>query len=296
MDAHVRDLRYFVAVAEELSFTRAAQNRLFISQPALSKQIRQLEISMRTKLFERDKRSVTLTGAGSALLPHAKRIIEQWNDAQRAVTDAAQRNTLAVGFQTQIGRGVIPSVVSALSETLPDWTLSFCQVSWHDPAAGLTTDCVDVAIAWLPVPDNGEFSWQVISTEDRWVALNPGHRLAGQRVIAFDDLADEPFIALPAVAGVQRHFWLAGDQRRTPARIAGEAATAEETFTAVAAGIGVALVSSGNASMYEREDVTFRPVDGVPPSRLAVVWRTSDDRKVIQVFVEAAVACLCTAS
>jgi DNA-binding transcriptional LysR family regulator len=95
---------------------------------------------------------------------------------------------------------------------------------------------------------------------------------------------------------VQRHFWLAGDQRRTPARIAGEAATAEETFTAVAAGIGVALVSSGNASMYEREDVTFRPVDGVPPSRLAVVWRTSDDRKVIQVFVEAAVACLCTAS
>lgn len=69
MDVHVRDLRYFVAVADELSFTRAAANRLFISEPALSKQIRLLETSLRAVLFDRDRRAVRLTEAGEALLP-----------------------------------------------------------------------------------------------------------------------------------------------------------------------------------------------------------------------------------
>jgi DNA-binding transcriptional LysR family regulator len=289
MDAHVRDLRYFIAVAEELSFTRAAHDRLFISQPALSKQIRQLEITLRTKLFERDKRNVRLTAPGRALLPHAKRIVEQWETAQQAVFAANKRNTLAVGFQTRIGRGLIPSVAATMTESLPDWTLSFCQVSWNDPVAGLGTECVDVAIAWLPVPEGGDFSWKVISTEERWVALSPSHRLADRPVIEFAELAQEAFIALPSAAGAQRNFWLANDFRRSPALVSGEAATAEETFEAVAAGIGVALLSSGNACMYKRDDVVFRPVSGLSPSELAVVWRSSDEREAVRVFVDAAV-------
>ncbi|MET7394924.1 LysR family transcriptional regulator [Dactylosporangium sp. NPDC005572] len=296
MDVHVRDLRYFVAVAEELSFTRAASDRLFVSQPTLSKQIRQLELSFRAALFERDRRTVTLTAAGTALLPHARQIIEQWESAQRAVLHAAaaDNTTLTVGFQTSIGRGLIPAVTATMERLLPGWRLQFRQVTWADPTVGLAGNDVDVAIAWLPVPTGGNLAHKVITTEDRWVALPSSHRLAERPVVHFDDLADEPFIALPVAAGALREFWLGNDHRRTPARIAATAETAEEAFEAVTSGIGVVLLSAGNAEIYQRANLTCRPVTGLPPSELAVVWRTGDDREAVRAFIDA--CCLCTAA
>ena len=291
MDVHVRDLRYFVAVAEELSFTRAATERLFISQPALSKQIRQLEGALRTALFERDRRTVTLTAAGKALLPEAKRIIEQWAGAQRAVAGAARGHTLTVGFQTRIGRGLIPAVLAELAEKLPGWQLKFRQVPWSDPAIGLAGGTVDVAVAWLPVPD--AFEWKVVATEQRWVAVPLGHPLAELAVVPFERLRDEPFIALPVSAGPARDFWLANDERPAPARVVAEADTADETFEAVASGAGVSLLAAGNAEIYQRADVVCRPVRGIRPSELAIVWRTGDTRPAVRVFAEACRRCLC---
>jgi DNA-binding transcriptional LysR family regulator len=287
MDPHLRDLRYFVAVAEELSFTRAAGERLFISQPALSKQIRQLENTLRVRLFERDRRTVSLTPAGAELLPRARRLIVGWEEAEHAVVAAGRDTTLTVGFQTRIGRGLIPAVTAAMAA---DWTLSFRQVSWRDPTAGLARREVDVAIAWLPVPGNG-LTWRVVATEERWVALPAGHHLAAHDVIPFAALADEPFVALPA--GPARDFWLATGERTGPARVSAEAETAEEAFEAVASGAGVALVAAGNAEIYQRDDVVCRPVSGLTPSELAVVWRTDDDRPAIRVFVESCARCLC---
>ncbi|WP_212747162.1 LysR family substrate-binding domain-containing protein [Streptomyces montanus] len=207
-------------------------------------------------------------------------------------TAAAQQKALTVGFQTRIGRGLIPTTTARLQEVLPDWRLHFRQVSWEDPTAGPAGGETDVSIAWLPVPDSG-LSWKVVSEEERWVALPVGHRLARLDVVPFADLAGEPFIALPLSAGPLRDFWPATAERTRPARIAAEAETAEETFEAVASGLGVVLVAAGNASIYEREDVAFRPVTGPSPSRLAVVWRTADERKAVRVFVEACVRCLC---
>ncbi|MFD4530428.1 LysR family transcriptional regulator [Streptomyces sp. NPDC058470] len=294
MDVQVRDLRYFVAVAEELSFTRAASDQLFVSQPTLSKQIRQLELSLRTPLFERDRRPVTLTAAGRALLPHARRMIEQWQGAQQAVIDAvaSQETSLTVGFQTSIGRGLIPAVIATMEKLLPGWRLQFRQVTWADPPVGLAGSDVEVAIAWLPVPTSGDFSHKVITREDRWVALPTSHRLANRPIVSFEDLADEPFIALPPTAGALREFWLGNDHRRTPARIATMVETAEETFEAVTSGVGIVLLSAGNAEIYRRENVTCRPVTGLSPSELAVIWRTGDQREAVRVFVDA--CCLCT--
>ncbi|GAB3444432.1 LysR family transcriptional regulator [Actinophytocola sediminis] len=290
----MRDLRYFIAVAEELNFTRAA-SRLFVSQPTLSKQIRQLEQTLRTTLFDRDRRTVVLTAAGHALLPHAREITGRWDDAQQAVAEAdAQRaTTLVVGFQTRIGRGLIPAVTAKMDTLLPAWRLLFRQVSWRDPAAGLRHGEVDVALAWLPLPPDGGLSWKVVSTEDRWVALPADHRLAQHTTIPFTELADEPFIAYPRSAGAARDFWLANDHRSAPAHVAAEAESTDEAFEAVAAGVGVVLLPAENAEIYQRSDVVYRPVADLTASQLAVVWRTRDQREAVHVFTDSCVRCLC---
>src|SRR3954468_7194929 len=104
MDVHLRELRYFVAVAEQLHFGRAAE-QLFVSQPALSKQIRALELRLRVKLFERDRRTVRLTAAGSALLPGAREVLATWQRAEQqlAALTVAAGATLVVGISTGLG-------------------------------------------------------------------------------------------------------------------------------------------------------------------------------------------------
>src|ERR1700754_3012422 len=110
-DVHLRDLRYFVAVAEELHFTRAAE-ALYVSQPALSRQIRALENELRAPLFERDRRSVRLTDAGAALLPGARAVLEAWAAAESALAAALDRQAaaLVVGMSTGVGRSLLPAV------------------------------------------------------------------------------------------------------------------------------------------------------------------------------------------
>lgn len=293
-DPHLRDLRYFLAVADELSFTRAAA-RLHVSQPALSKQVRVLEARLGAALFARAHRSIELTAAGSSLLPRARRILGEWERTVaeiRAVADDA-RQVVTVGFHTRIGRGLVPAITAALGERLPGWRLRFRQVPWHDPTVGLHDGSVDVAMAWLPVPGTG-ISHKVAATEERWVALPVGHRLAARAAVPFAELADEPFVALPRSAGPMRDFWLAADHRVAPARIGAEAATADEAFEAVASGLGVALLAAGNAIIYRRDDIVCRLVPDLPPCELAVLWRTDDRRTPVRVVVDA--CCRCAAA
>jgi DNA-binding transcriptional LysR family regulator len=290
VDVRVQDLRYFVAVAEELSFTRAAA-RLFVSQPALSKQIRQLETLLRAELFTRGHRQVALTAAGSALLPRARRLIAEWEGAVEEVRSAAtaDQRVLTVGFHTRIGRGLVPAITATMQERLPGWGLQFRQVPWDDPAVGLSGGGVDVAVAWLPVPSG--LSNRTISTEDRWVAIPAGHPLAERPSVRFADIEDESFVALPSSAGPMRGFWLADDHRSSPARIAGEATTADEAFELVAAGSGVVLLSAGNSELYRRSDVVHLPVTDLPPAELAVIWRTGDRRTAVRVVADTCFHC-----
>ncbi|MGH3212804.1 MAG: LysR family transcriptional regulator, partial [Trebonia sp.] len=122
MDAHLRDLRYFVAVAEELNFTRAAE-RLHLSQPALSKQIRGLETTLRAQLFRRDRRQVELTAAGAALHAVARSLLQDWDDGFAVVADAAAQDTrvLRVGTLTSIGRALYPAITDQFAKRQPGW-------------------------------------------------------------------------------------------------------------------------------------------------------------------------------
>ena len=289
MDPHIRDLRYFVAVAEELGFTRAAE-RLFISQPALSKQIRQLEEQLRVRLFERNKRSVTLTPAGKVLLPEVREVIQRWDQAQRAVADAvaAEAAVLTVGLSSSVGRGLLASLRSGFAERRPSWRLRMRQVDWDDATVGLATGEADVAFVWLPVAGQESLNVRVVAREPRWVAFRDDHWLAARDEVAFAELLDEPFLALPDDAGPLRDHWLALDARDgRPARIGAIVANADETFAAVEEGSGVVLLAAGNAAIYRRPGILAIPVTGLAPSELAVAWRLDDHRTVIRDVMDA---------
>lgn len=287
MDVHVRDLRYFVTVAELLHFTRAAE-ALFISQPALSKQIRTLETQLRAPLFVRTKRTVELTAAGAALLPHAQHMLAVWADAEQAVGAAAvnQDATLVVGFSTSVGRGLLPAIRARLANHAPHAQVRMRQIPWGDPTGGLMTSGhqrTDAAFVWLPLPRPESYQWLQVATEASMVALPPKHRLADRDTIAFTDLLDEPFIALPPSSGVLRDYWLALEARDgRPVRIGAEAASTDETVEALNAGLGVCLLAAGNVPLIDRDGVIIRPVTGLSPSQLVLAWRRNDDRPLLQ--------------
>ena len=197
MDVHVRDLRYFLAVADELHFTRAAQ-RLFVSQPALSKQIRGLEAHLRATLFVRGPGGVTLTAAGRALVPHARAVVATWDAGRSAVAEAvaAETRVLVLGLSVSVGRGLLPAVTEAFLERRPDWRLELHQTRFGDPTVGLADGSSDVGFCWLPLPEGAPLRVQVLFTEPRLVALPTGHRLTARAELTMDDLLDEPFLAL----------------------------------------------------------------------------------------------------
>ncbi|GHI07995.1 LysR family transcriptional regulator [Streptomyces cellostaticus] len=291
IDVHARDLRYFVAVAEELHFTRAAE-KLYVSQPALSKQIRALERQLGAELLLRDQHAVALTAAGEALLPHARQVLAAWAEGAAAVeaAKAAQRSTLVVGMSTRPGRGgLLPAIRSRFTAAHPGATARLRQVSWEDPTAGLADGSADVAFVWLPLPDEERYAWTVLAEEPRLVALPDTHPLAAHAEIDFADLRDEPFLALPKSAGPLRDYWLALDARAgRPPRIGAEIAGVEETYEALVAGLGVCLVAEGNAPLITLGGVTTRPVQGIGPSRYALAWRREDEaRPLVRAYAQA---------
>lgn len=292
MDVHLRELRYFVAVAEHLHFGRAAE-ALFVSQPALSKQIRVLEGQVRVRLFERDRRRVQLTTAGAALLPKAREVLATWAAAEADLAASATESaaTLIAGISTGLGRGLLPAIRARFADTAPAATLQLRQIGWSDTTGGLSgpaEEGCDAAFVWLPLAEPDRYDWITVAAEERLVLLPAGHRLAGEETISFASLLDEPFLALPAVAGANRDFWLATDSRGgRPPVIGAEIASTDETREALAAGLGVCLVAAGNVPLFRGDDIAVRPVTGVPPSELVLAWRRGDRRPLLRILIEA---------
>jgi DNA-binding transcriptional LysR family regulator len=289
MDAHLRDLRYFVAIAEELSFTRAAE-RLYVSQPALSKQIRQLENGLRVRLFDRDRRTVRLTPPGEVLLSAARDLIASWDEAQRVVSDtaAAEAAVLTIGLSTSVGRGLLQRARTRFAERHPNWRLEIRQINWEDATAGLAEGDVDAALVWLPIPRQDQFTIRVLATEPRWVALRDDHPLAKRPEVEFNELLNEPFLALPEQAGPLRDYWLAITERGDhPVRIGATVHNAEETFAAIEGGNGIVLLASGNAAIYQRTGITALPVKGLTSCELALAWNPGDHRTVLRDLIQA---------
>lgn len=287
MDVHLRDLRYFTAVAEELHFRKAAE-RLFVSQPVLSRQIARLEQDLKAQLFIRDRRSVQLTSAGEALLHRARHLLEDWDAATKEVAILARKeqSVLVIGLQTGVGRGMLHTLTQALNAI--QWRPELHQVAWNDATAGVEAGDCDAGFAWLGTTINPRCDYVVVAEEPIMLAVNSQHRLAGRRHASFTEISNEPLVALPDSAKELRSFWLAEHARHgSPAPIACEAATADEALENVAAGTGSVFISAGNSVLYAREGVHFLDVPDLPPARLAFLWRAGDTRDVIRVAASA---------
>ena len=290
MDVDTRLLRYFVAVAAEGNLTRAAE-RLFVSQPALTKQIRQLENQLSVRLFTRSRAGMTLTPAGQALTDRVPAVLAGLDQALREAKSAASRaaRVLRVGFLAGAANEATQQIIAAFAHRRRGWRVEMRGAPWTDPTAGLASGDADVALLRLPFPGQDSLRTEMLFTEPRWVVLPATHPLAGRDVIPFRDLWDEPFVAAPAETGWWRDWWLAaGEREGHPVRIGAvtETGQPDDWLTAIANGYGVALAPESGARYYDRPGITYRPVTGISPSQVGVAWPPdADTNPVIQDFI-----------
>lgn len=192
-----RHLRYFLAVADALHFTKAAE-RLPVSQPALSAQIKQLEQEVGVPLFDRVGRSVQLTRAGSIFREHARRALREMELAQVAIAEeeGLQRGTLTVGVVQTVNAYLIPDIVGRFSTLYPLVSLKLDELSGPDIEAGVRSGSLEVGIGFVPVASERVES-QVLFEEDFVLITSPRHHLAQRRQLSLSALAKELLILLP---------------------------------------------------------------------------------------------------
>lgn len=192
----LRHLRYFLAVAEEAHFTKAAE-KLHVTQPTLSHQIRQLEDQLNLPLFDRVGRRVRLTAAGELLLPHARRVLHELEEAQSALTElhGLKRGTLKVGIMQTVNACVIPEIVARFSAAHPGIRLVCGEMSVDDIESGLETGRLDLGISFLP-PTRATLDADRLFTEELVAVVPVGHPLTRRRRVKMRELADLSLVLL----------------------------------------------------------------------------------------------------
>lgn len=279
-------LRSFIAIVDAGTISGASET-VYLSQPALSKQLKRLESAVGAQLLERGSRQVTLTEAGHELLPYARAALEAWEQGGQAVAAVQGRtnSTIRLGMHTAVGRGLIRDARQTFDASFPGWSIQVRQVSWDDPSAGLDDGQTDLAFRWSPRPDSARYEVRRILT-DRVVLLVPDdHELSGRPSVTVAELAGAELVGMPPQAGVMRSFWTGGGRIDNPV-VSVEAASRDEYFEAVASGAGLGLVPAHDAASFVRDGVTWVKVDGLPPCELYLIWPRDESRPVIAELVE----------
>ena len=293
MQLELRHLRSFVAVAEELNFTRAAE-RLHIAQQALSAQIRQLEDRLGVQLVERTTRQVELTPAGDALLDHARSLLA---GAERAVAAAQAagggRQTLTVGFVVPADLEPMRPALDLFAERHPDvdHVVHFGELT--DLTGGLRAGHADVALV-VGAFDRAGLEVVPLWSEPRGIAMAADHPLAGKKEITCEEFVELPTFDYPTPDPIARDYWMATSQRGgRPPRIVAQFRSVDGLVEAIRSGLGVNPIRERLVASFGPDSgIVFRPVVGLEPAELAIAWRAEDDRPVIADFVEAARAAL----
>lgn len=283
-----RRMRYFVAVAEELSFSRAAQ-LLHIAQPPLSAQIKQLEDDLGVQLFERTRRGVRLTAAGQVLLVEARRIFIQLEQTARIVerVGSGEVGRLNLGFVPSASNEVLPPLLHHFRSNFPDVELFLEEMTPDEIVKRLQNTQIDVGFFYLPF-EEPNLDFRAVSRESLIVALPESHPLADQPLIELRALASEPFILpmrykMPGLYG--QVLALCRQAGFTPRAVQKDVWLIQTIVGLVAGGIGVALVPSSIRN-FRRRGVVYRPVrDLASIVEMGVIWRRDDSSAVLQAFL-----------
>jgi DNA-binding transcriptional LysR family regulator len=194
MPMELRHLRYFVAVAEELNFARAAA-RLRIAPPALSVQIRKLELEIGTDLLARDGRGSKLTDAGRIFLVQARKSIADAGLGVALARRAAKGEIghMSIGYNTPSEFGIFPKVIPAFKKKSPDVDLRFHNLTTPQIIEALRRDEVDLGFVWLPIPPD-EFQMQPLAEHPLIVVVPAEHPLASAKFVSIEQLSNEPLV------------------------------------------------------------------------------------------------------
>jgi DNA-binding transcriptional LysR family regulator len=285
MDVDLRKLRYFVAVAEELNFGRAA-DRLHIAQPVLSRQVRALEAELGANLLVRDKRHTELTPAGVQLLADARPLLIAADGLRERVGRAARRpDAFTVGFMPGL---IVTEPVRLLGRAHPDLHVEVIRTSWDDQVSSLHAGRVDIGYVRLPIDDHG-LSVRQLFAEPAMVVLPNSHPLAGNESLGLGDLADEHLLQDPDAIPQWRQVAAEMRGRSVTPRIPA-LRTVEEKLEHVAAGQGICILPESTASYYQRSDVTRIPLTDVGPGAVGIAWVATNRNPLVAEFAALALA------
>ena len=271
----LRQLRYLVALAEELNFTRAAANE-HVAQPALSQQIRRLEDEIGLALVERTTRQVTLTAAGELLVVRARRVLSELESAHTELQGLRGMDVghVTIGAMHTMGPVDLSLVLAQFSERHPNVELTVREASSEELAEMLRVDEIDLAFLSVTerVEAHGLGLTQLVS-EELVVLLPPGHRLAGRPQVRMAELAEERFISFREGARLRELQAAAGRQAGFEPRVRLETNESRRVRRLVARGLGVAILPRSDAE-DPADDIVVAPL--VEPSLrrdITLAWR-----------------------
>ena len=286
-----RQLRYFVTIAQELHFGRAAE-RLDITQPALSKQIRVLEQELQIELFTRTKRSVKLTPAGKVFFVEAQQLLERAENAIALArsTASGEVGRLTIGFTATATYTVLPKLIRRFRSRYPQVEIETIELSTEAQVTAIDREEIDIGFLHPPVDTRGLELRSLLSEE--FVAVLPReHPLASKKSLSLSDLKQEHFILHSRAEGPHLYdeFLKLCHQAGFEPKIKAvkKANSHQSRICFVAAGIGVTFVPAGLQNAIASDLICIPMIDVPLKLEFAVVWRSKTGLSpVVQKFIE----------
>ena len=283
----IRQLEYFVAVAEEANFTRAAE-RVHISQSGVSAQIRQLERELGTDLIDRSGRAATLTVAGDAALVHAREALASVAAVQRSVDEVTGliRGRLTVGMVTACTVAPLFEALADLHQARPGVDLELVEDNSDRLVERVRSGSMDLALVGVAGATPADLEALTIISEGLAALVPPHHPLADNAAVTLAELAGYPIVCLPQGTGVRTVFDQECAHHGVHADIALQASAPDTVADLAHRGMGVAVLSETMAAHYHRQLIAI-PITGIStPSILALVWRRNQSHALRELVAQ----------
>ena len=283
----ISQLRCFVAVAEELHFSRAAE-RLNMTQPPLSRQIRLLEHHVGTQLLERTSRNVRLTAAGKAFLPDAARILRMAEEAAATARRVAQgeMGTLSIGFTAASGYSLLPQIVRQLRELSPGISLTLKELVSRSQLDALDAGQLDVGLL-RPHVEHGELETVALARDGLVLAIPERDAANWSPSPALGDLHARPFLMYSPYEALYFHNLIKGllDRQGVVPQIIEYVAQIHTMLALVRSGVGVAVIPAA-ATRLQFEGTVLRPLKTRPAKPVETVcsFRKDNDNPILELF------------